>query len=232
MNPNERNFGLYGILRSGFSYSFFQRAVAKRSLLDEVIGSILSKLEIGPRVLDVGCGTGQLVNLLYGYDREFEYSGVDPSANYIRSAKISYPDEKFWCGTLDSVDFPEFSFDLIVYSGVLHHISDQEVEENLRIVARLLKPGGVMVSIDPVTMSGQHLLARLLARLDRGKYVRSIASLQDLLSGANHLFEIRVSTVSGYLRVPYNHVIVLAQKAPSLGVVLESVLSSLPTEKG
>jgi SAM-dependent methyltransferase len=53
-----------------------------------------------------------------------------------------------WAGQLD--DVPERSFDVVLYRLVLHHIADQgPLAPCFSEAARLLRPGGAMVAIEP-----------------------------------------------------------------------------------
>ena len=79
----------------------------------------------GLRVLELGCGTGQLLNALqptYGV-------GVDLSSKMVEVAKESYPDLHFVVGDLedseliDSLDGP---FDVIILSDTLGYLDDCE----------------------------------------------------------------------------------------------------------
>jgi len=83
------------------------------------------------RVLDLGCGTGHLLNSLnpsYGL-------GVDLSKNSINLAKESFPDLVFIQGDIENVDFIKGIkgvFDVIIISDTLGYLDDcEEVFSNL-----------------------------------------------------------------------------------------------------
>ena len=81
----------------------------------------------GKRVLELGCGTGQLLNALnpsYGI-------GVDISANMISVAQQNYPDLKFIQGDLEDESFisslqEEGPFDFIILSDTIGYLDDCE----------------------------------------------------------------------------------------------------------
>ncbi|HTL88124.1 MAG TPA: glycosyltransferase [Leptolyngbya sp.] len=86
----------------------------------------------GSRVLEVGCGTG---NLLAALDPAVGV-GIDFSRSMVEIARSKYPHLKFHCldaETLSPEDLgTEIQFDFIVLSGVLGHLSDvQQVFANL-----------------------------------------------------------------------------------------------------
>ena len=68
-----------------------------------------------------------------------------------------------------------------------------------------LKPSGVLVTLDGAFVNGQPMLARVLARLDRGLYVRAPEEYARLARAVFPNVEMQVST--DLLRIPYTHVI-------------------------
>lgn len=109
-------------------------------LLDEQLGR-------PARVLEAGCGTGQLSNFLgMGWDRTV--IGADLCLNSLRLAKsfrdrCSIGNAHFVQMNLFRPPFPDASFDLVISNGVLHHTSDPE--GGFHAIARKLKPGGHVI---------------------------------------------------------------------------------------
>jgi len=99
-------------------------------------------------ILDVGCGTGELVIDLMSPNREIY--GIDISSNMIKIAreKSSTSEIKNCKLTLDTGDiehlqFDDRSFDLVICSGVIEYIKDDEAV--LDELKRVTKPGGFMI---------------------------------------------------------------------------------------
>jgi SAM-dependent methyltransferase len=88
-------------------------------------------------VLDYGCGTGSLTQLLAG--RFAAVAGYDPSALSLQQARAAAPTATFY--EQDSA-VPERAFDLAILSGVLHHVPPAERAQVLHGVAGKLRPGG------------------------------------------------------------------------------------------
>ncbi len=97
----------------------------------------------GPlRVLDVGCGTGLVVNWLRRDSLMGEPLGVDLSAHALAFGRQ--------CGatalglaTANGLPFPANDFDLVVCLDTLQHVSPEGADrETLLEFARVLKPGG------------------------------------------------------------------------------------------
>jgi SAM-dependent methyltransferase len=97
----------------------------------------------GARVLEVGCGTGQLTNFLSIANRTV--FGADLCRNSLRLGR-SFAREndltraRFVQMNLFRPCFREGLFDLVVSNGVLHHTSDPFL--GFRTISRLVRPGG------------------------------------------------------------------------------------------
>lgn len=114
----------------------------------------IERLCTGGRLLDVGCATG---NFLYEMARtgRWEVEGVEPNAEAAR-----YGQKRFGLtihiGELTTVDLPAESYDVITMWNVFEHL--HEPMANLRVVARLLKPGGWFVFSIPNLRSWEYRL--------------------------------------------------------------------------
>ncbi len=89
-------------------------------------------------VLDIGCGTGDYVELFSG----FEYEGLDISDYAIKKLRKKYPSKKFILGDIFKINF-EKKFDLIFFSEVLEHIEEEALF--IEKVYSLLKKGGYIL---------------------------------------------------------------------------------------
>jgi SAM-dependent methyltransferase len=93
----------------------------------------------GTRVLEVGCGLGDLIADLRGS----EVCGIDFSAEIIRLAKQRHPQLDLRVADVERDPLPEGPFDVVVLSDVLGHLDDvQQAMERIRAV---LAPGGRIV---------------------------------------------------------------------------------------
>jgi 2-polyprenyl-3-methyl-5-hydroxy-6-metoxy-1,4-benzoquinol methylase len=107
------------------------------------------------RLLDVGCGTGLLVEaaLARGYDAH----GIDASAHAVERAQRTLG-ARVRVGTLDSARFDE-PFDLVTGFDVFEHL--YQPRAFVRRLASLLRPGG---SVALATPNYDSWLRRLLGR--------------------------------------------------------------------
>lgn len=121
-------------------------------------------------VLDVGCGTGDALRYLEGYD---DYLGVDTDEVAIEAARRRWstrPNVRFEARTLEEKDIIELAPTAVVLSGVLHHLTNDEAEGVLRLAARSDRLVRIVTS-DIVFLPGK-LFNNVLAMMDRGRYCR------------------------------------------------------------
>ncbi|TCR69998.1 class I SAM-dependent methyltransferase [Bosea sp. BK604] len=125
----------------------------------------------GDRVLDVGCGTADILTVL----PEVDYVGYDVSEPYIENARSRWGTRgRFFAALLDSDAMRSLGeFDLILATGLLHHLDDDEVENLFKILVPGLKPGGRIVTVDGTFVPGQNAVARWIISKDRGQNVRA-----------------------------------------------------------
>ena len=94
----------------------------------------------GERILDVGCGTGQLTAEIAKTGAEVV--GTDFSPDMITAARLNFPDLRFEVADATSLPFNN-EFDAVFSNAVLHWVRDQLGA--VHSIARSLKPGGRFV---------------------------------------------------------------------------------------
>jgi len=188
---------VYEILTNGLG-----KPGGREWLVNEVI-----RAEPGMRVLDVGCGTANILNFL----PEVTYVGIDHNPDYIAKARQVFESR----GTFIAVDVNDDafrqvgSFDRVIMLGVLHHLNDNECTRLMQSVFKCMAPTAKLITFDNALVKHQHVVARLLAKADRGRFSRSPEGYRALIETA---FEIKTEVVRhDLMRVPYSHVAFVAQ---------------------
>ena len=100
----------------------------------------------GDRVLDVGCGTGALVQAVANLTRRSELVGIDPTPGFITYARQRFTDPRitFDQGSAFELPYPESSFDHSLSMLVFHLIAAPD--KALREMRRVTKAGGTVAA--------------------------------------------------------------------------------------
>ncbi len=101
-------------------------------------------------VLDAGCGTGAVLELLSKKYPDKEYTGIDISEKMIEVAsKKGLKNARFVRGDCENLPFENESFDTVICSQSFHHYTDPQGFFNS--VSRVLKNGGRLILRDMST---------------------------------------------------------------------------------
>jgi len=137
------------------SYSAYEPNVSERRSLGERLGALQRQaiVRFGPyrkvwerppgRLLDVGCGTGDLAALFAG--RGWSAAGIEPSAAAAEHARAVGVEAV--TGTLADAPWEDGEFDAILFNHSLEHIDDPAGA--VAAAARLLRPGGLLAIAVP-----------------------------------------------------------------------------------
>jgi len=141
-------------------------------------------------VLEIGCGTGSLTVRLADALGTASVTGLDPDADVLIRAQGKDPTRQIrWLeGSATQLPMPDCSFDCVVASLVLHHLTDAEKHAALAEAHRVLRPGGRLhaadwgVPQDPL-MRTAFLALRILDGFERTR-AHARGELPDLIAQA------------------------------------------------
>jgi SAM-dependent methyltransferase len=168
---------------------------------EQILPLVERHLEGARRVLDVGCGEGQVARraTAMGVDAV----GVDPTWNQITEARRRAGGVAYASATADALPIADASFDAVVMCLVIEHLDPFEpaIEE----MARVLAPGGrcLLLLNHPLLQApgsgwiDDHILEEQYWRV--GAYLRDDTSVEQLAPGVNLPFMHR--PLSRYVQV-------------------------------
>jgi ubiquinone/menaquinone biosynthesis C-methylase UbiE len=123
-------------------------SVLQSLLFEPVHRTVLHQLHAhaprGARVLDVGCGTGRLLDAV---QQSYPVAvGVDVSSQMLAEAKCLRPGPLFVCAVAEQLPFASGAFDAVTATLSIRHWQDPGC--GVRELARVLSPDGVLVIAD------------------------------------------------------------------------------------
>ena len=106
----------------------------------------------GQRVLEIGCGTGNLALLVGQLHPGAEVVGLDPDPKALararRKAERRSLPVRFDLGFAQELPYADASFDRVLSALMFHHLGPDEKERALCEVRRVLEPGGSLHLVD------------------------------------------------------------------------------------
>ncbi len=193
-------------------------------------------------VLDDGCGPGLFMEHMRTRAPQMgRYVGIDVSGGMLGKAvaRRTDPDRELLIQA-DScrLPFADASFDTVFVRGLLHHLPDPE--QGVREVARVLKPGGTALVLEPnktVISTLPRLLARKGKQFDddhknfRASYIQRVVSSVLALEGT-HFYGYVAYPLLGYPDVAsFDRLLPLDRLAPWL-IRIDDTMARVPGVRG
>jgi SAM-dependent methyltransferase len=99
-------------------------SIGSRELLIEIINKTAQIY--GNKIIDIGCGNGNLCKYLQEKMINVDYTGVDFSENLLEAAKASYPTNNFILNDVIDLSSMSEKYNIAIYSHVLEILSSPE----------------------------------------------------------------------------------------------------------
>ena len=119
---------------------------AHRQLVDQ------ANIGADQRVLDIGCGTGNLTLLLKRLHPLADVVGLDPDPKALARARRKAEEQGLAVGLdrgfADELPYADASFDRVTSALMLHHLPAEEKAKTLREARRVLRSGGAFHALD------------------------------------------------------------------------------------
>jgi len=117
---------------------------ARTNIISEVLNLIFKDtINKKNKILDVGCGEGQLFPILQKFGKVY---GVEKNKDSFELSKISYPYATIWNETFPDNNSLRIKFNLICLCDVLEHLPDTELILD-EIIKRLARRGYLLITV-------------------------------------------------------------------------------------
>jgi ubiquinone/menaquinone biosynthesis C-methylase UbiE len=131
-------------------YDPFTRLLGVRSLHRTLAGQ--AEIAPGHRVLEIGCGTGNLALLVAHRYRGASVVGLDPDPLALGRARRKATRDGLpvqWdLGSAGDLPYPDASVDRVLSALMFHHLDEAEKHRALSEIKRVLRPGGRLHLVD------------------------------------------------------------------------------------
>lgn len=119
----------------------------------QLLGGLYAYLPKGSepdRILDLGCGNGNVTALLSQHFPNADYTLFDASEEMLAVCRERFPQLKLQtvAGYFQEADLPESSYSLISAGLCVHHLKAEEKQALFKSVYRWLQPGGYFTMSD------------------------------------------------------------------------------------
>lgn len=159
---------LINLLSNPYIFHYQQIFCNTYKNIKNVCSDVLTEKDIS--ILDIGCSTAAAASKIVNFETN-KYTGIDISEPYINFAANRHPNANFLVMDARQMTFETASFDVVMFTGVIHHLEDSLVNDCLREVKRVLRPNGTVLFAEPI-FTPNDPWSNLLLSFDRGNYIR------------------------------------------------------------
>ncbi|MEI6614484.1 MAG: class I SAM-dependent methyltransferase [Chrysiogenales bacterium] len=156
-----------------------------RYYYQSLIRAVREVVPPGKRILDIGTGTGEILNAL----APGQGSGIDLSSAMIQKAREKFPQLRFFTGSYENLDLGN-QFDFILLLDVIEHL--QAPEKLFNNLKKFCRPETriVLTMANPAWEPFLHLLEKLKLKMAEGPH-RRISQKKLLAYAAQESFTVQ-----------------------------------------
>lgn len=183
----------------------------------------------GKTVLDYCCGNGQ--QALWLAESGATAHGIDISPVSIENARETAQQRglsarvTFQVMDAEATEFADSFFDLVIISGVLHHL---DLDRAYRELARILKPTGLIIATEALRHNVMiHWYRRLTPHLRSAWETEHILGKQDIFSASRYFEDVRLERffhLATLGAVPFRHLSLFAPMLRALQAMDRALL--------
>jgi SAM-dependent methyltransferase len=163
---------------------------ARTRVIQELARQATHELPAGYRVLEIGCGTGNVLRALEEACATGEVTGIEPFEEAVTLARSRVKRSTVIQGDVFTMDLPG-KFDLIGIFDVLEHLQDDEGA--MRRIRSLLRPGGKLLVTVPAHQYLWSYFDRVshhCRRYERGELCAKLVAAGFTIDFASELFSL------------------------------------------
>ena len=139
----QKNRDFFNKIAKVYEISLFKNINAK--MQKKVVQ--LTNIEYNSKILDAGCGTGILLEILYAEEKNLNLYGIDISEKMLKIAKKKLGNNaNISLQSAEELNFGDKSFDYVFVIDAFHHYADQKTAINN--FHRILKREGKLIIVD------------------------------------------------------------------------------------
>ena len=145
--------------------------VMRRAALPLIYDFLKGRDVTGVRLLDLGCGVGTFLREVKHNWPALDATAVDLSPAYLGKARTNlakYKSISFVEANAECSGLPDQSFDLITSVYLFHELPPKARANVVAEMARVLRPGGVVIHVDTIQYGDEPGLDILLENFPRG----------------------------------------------------------------
>ncbi|WP_022851384.1 bifunctional demethylmenaquinone methyltransferase/2-methoxy-6-polyprenyl-1,4-benzoquinol methylase UbiE [Limisalsivibrio acetivorans] len=177
-------------------YDFLNRALSFRTDVAWRKKAIkLSELEDGQRILDLACGTADMMIQMSKSEKDIELIGGDFSYNMLRKGAEKFPEGAFSVSDAHCLPFKDESFDRILIAFGFRNVTDKP--RGLSEMNRVLKPGGRLCILEFSTPENP-----VFAAVYRFYFTKILPFIGGLISGNRKAYEYLPDSVYKFPKKP------------------------------
>jgi cyclopropane fatty-acyl-phospholipid synthase-like methyltransferase len=204
----------HSLLKFPICYSFLQVAVGAEGFRNRYLKNALAENTEASQLLDLGCGPGANRKTS---GEGYNYTGIDLSEEYVSKASRKFKSDTqsrfIRADLVQNNDWPSLcntnENTIAMAFALWHHLSDEQVDNVLKKLARSLNDESIILSMDPIVTSDSSKFAVWLANNDRGPYLRSQKDFERIYS--RNGFSTEIEIFRNQMRIPGNIISIKAK---------------------
>lgn len=107
-----------------------------------VLKHVVPLVKPSTKLLEIGSGSGKVLELFKGRLSETNITGIDLSKELIKISKRYFPEATLKVGNFASASFPQNKFDIALSVRSIEYLNQQSLERAFKNVHKSLKKGG------------------------------------------------------------------------------------------